>query len=230
MPLNAALLHVATVAFMVAFFVWLAARASSASVRAGVATLIVLLAWLAYASALALAGIATRVDILPPGAAAVLGPGVAGLLLLFFVLRSARRAPVLAAMPISALHWGQTFRLPVEIVLAMLADARLLPYLMTYHGTNFDILTGITAPFAALAAVRGWRRTALVWNWLGLALVLNIALTSIVSFSGPTNLTGVSPPADFAMTFPMVWLPAFLVPAAILLHLLAIVRLSRSAT
>jgi hypothetical protein len=230
MPFNAGLLHVATVALMVVFFVWLFARTSAAPVRAGVATLVVLVVWLAYAAIFALTGVTLRVDTLPPGGFAVLGPALVGLFAIFFALRRQSAGPVLAAMPLGALHWGQTFRLPVEIVLAMLADARLLPYLMTYHGTNFDILTGITAPFAALAAVRGWRRTALAWNWLGLALVLNIALTSIVSFSGPTNLTGVTPPADFAMTFPMVWLPAFLVPAAILLHLLAIVRLSRSVT
>ena len=51
--------------------------------------------------------------------------------------------------------------------------------------------------------------------------------TAMLSFSGPTNVLNVTPPADFAMTFPLVWLPAFLVPVALLLHGLAIIKVLR---
>ena len=221
------MLHLATVAAMVAFLVWLWAQASERPLRAGVLTLALLAAWLAYVAAMALGGVTTRVDTLPPGGFLVLGPALAAIAIVLVVLGRTRFRRVLDAMPLTALLLAQAFRVPVEIVLAMLAEAGLMPRIMTYHGTNFDILTGITAPLAAWAAARGWSRTVLAWNIAGLALVLNVVGTSILAFSGPTNLLKVTPPADYAMTFPMVWLPAFLVPVAMLLHGLAIMKLRR---
>jgi hypothetical protein len=228
MPMGAAVLHLATVAAMVVFLVWLWARASERPLRAAVVTLALLATWLAYVAAMALGGVTTRVDTLPPGGFLVLGPALVAVIIVLVALGRPRFRGVLDAidaMPLPALLLAQAFRLPVEIVLAMLAEAGLMPRIMTYHGTNFDILTGITAPLAAWAAARGWSQTVLVWNIAGLALVLNVVGTSILAFSGPTNVLKVTPPADYAMTFPMVWLPAFLVPVAMLLHGLAIMKL-----
>jgi hypothetical protein len=227
MPFAAAVLHLATVAVMVAFVVWLWARASARPLHAGLVTLVLLLLWLAYAGALAIAGVTTRTDTLPPGPAAVLVLALAATIAVLIALSRPRFRGVLDAMPLAALVLAQSFRFPVEIVLAMLAEARLIPQIMTYHGTNFDILTGLTAPLAAGAALLGWRRTVLAWNILGLALVINVAGTAMLSFSGPTNVIKVTPPADFAMTFPLVWLPAFLVPVAMVLHGLAIMKVRR---
>ena len=168
-----------------------------------------------------------RTDTLPPGAAAVLVPALAATIAVLIALSRPRFRGVLDAMPLTALVLAQSFRFPVEIVLAMLAEARLIPQIMTYHGTNFDILTGLTAPLAAGAALLGWRRSVLAWNILGLALVINVAGTAMLSFSGPTNVIKVTPPADFVVTFPLVWLPAFLVPVALLLHGLAIIKVRR---
>ena len=227
MPLQAVALHLATVAAMVAFLVWLFARASTSPARAGVVTLALLALWLGLTAALALTGVTLRTDTRPPGGFLVLAPALVAIAVLLFALARSRHRYTLDRMPLAALLWAQAFRFPVEIVLAMLADAGLMPSLLTYHGTNFDILTALTAPLAAAAALRGWRRTAIAWNLIGLALVINVAGTAILAFSGPTNLIKVDPPADFAMTFPMVWLPAFLVPLAILLHGLALIKLTR---
>jgi hypothetical protein len=227
MPLQAVALHLATVAAMVAFLVWLLARASANPTRAGLITVALLALWLTYAAALALAGITLRTDLRPPGGFLVLAPALLGIAVIFIALARSRLRYTLDRMPLAALFWAQAFRFPVEIVLAMLAEAGLMPRLLTYHGTNWDILTALTAPLAAAAAVRGWRRTAIAWNLAGLALVINVGGTAILSFSGPTNLIRLAPPADFAMTFPMVWLPAFLVPVAILLHALALMKLAR---
>jgi hypothetical protein len=86
-------------------------------------------------------------------------------------------------MPVPALLLAQTFRVPVEIVLAWLVDAGKLPPLLSYHGTNFDILTGLTALPVAWALHRGLggRRLALVWNALGSLLLLNIVVIAVVS-------------------------------------------------
>jgi hypothetical protein len=68
----------------------------------------------------------------------------------------------------------------------------------------------------------------LVWNLLGLALVLNVAITGILASPVPLRVIDVEPSSIFMMSFPMVWLPGFVVPVAILLHGLAIMRVARS--
>ena len=78
MPTGAAVLHLATVAAMVAFLVWLWAQASERPLRAGVLTLALLAAWLAYVAAMALGGVTTRVDTLPPGGFLRAGAGAGG--------------------------------------------------------------------------------------------------------------------------------------------------------
>ena len=227
-PFDALVLHLATVAAMVAFLVWLWAHASDKPLRAALLTFVVLAAWLAGVAALALAGITLRTDLRPPGGFLTLGPALLVVGIVLFTLTRARLRTTLYRMPLEALLWAQAFRFPVEIVLAMLADAGLLPRLMTFHGSNFDILTALTAPLAAGAARRGWWRAVIAWNLVGLALVINVVGTAILAFSGPLNVIKVVPPADFAMTFPMVWLPGFLVPVAILLHGLALLKAHRA--
>lgn len=227
MPTNALWLHLATTVAMAAFIVWLWSRASHNALRAAVVTTTVIAVWLVTTAALAISGITQRVDTLPPGGFAALGPAVVVVALVLLVLSRPQFQGVLDAMPMTFVLLAQVFRVPVEIVLALLSEAGLLPRLLSYHGTNFDILTGLTAPLAAWAAHRRFDRMVLVWNLLGTALVLNVVGTSILTFSGPTNVIKVSPPADFAMTFPMVWLPAFLVPLAILLHGISLLKLRR---
>ena len=217
-------LHLATVAAVAGFLVWLWARASDNPLRTGLLTAALIAGWLAISAALALSGFTARVDILPPGAASVLVPALLVLIAVLIAMSRPRYRPLLERMPLPALLLAQTFRVPVEIVLAWLVDAGKLPPLVSYHGTNFDILTGLTAPLAAWAARRGAYRAVLVWNLLGLALVLNVAITAILASPEPLRVINVEPSSIFMMSFPMVWLPAFLVPVAILLHGLAIVR------
>jgi hypothetical protein len=227
MSLEALVLHLASVAAMVVFVVWIWSRASIKPFRAAAVVLVLLVLWLTYVAALALTGITARTDTLPPGAMAVLAPALAAIAIVLVALARPSFRHVLDRMPLQALLWAQIFRLPVEFVLAMLAEAGVLPRLMTYHGTNFDILTALSAPLAAGAASKGWWRVVTAWNLLGLALVINVAVTSVLTFSGPLNVIRVTPPADFAMTFPMVWLPGFLVPVALLLHGLALMKVGR---
>ena len=96
-------------------------------------TLALLAAWLAYVAVMALGGVTTRVDTLPPGGFLVLGPALAAIAIVLVVLGRTRFRRVLDAMPLTALLLAQAFRVPVEIVLAMLAEAGLMPRIMTKH-------------------------------------------------------------------------------------------------
>lgn len=221
-------LHVATVAAIAALLGWLWAHASARPMRAATLMSVGAVAWLAVTAVLSLSGFAQRVDILPPGAAAVLLPAMLAVAVVLVFLGRADYRSVLHGMPLPALHLAQVFRVPVEVVLAMLVDAGRLPALLSWHGTNFDILTGLTAPLAAWAAVRKMRGSLIVWNLLGLGLVLNVLVTGILASPPPLQVIRVEPSSVFMMSFPLVWLPGFLVPVAILLHGLALLRLLRS--
>ena len=133
-------------------------------------TLALLAAWLAYAAPRWPGGVTTRVDTLPPGGFLVLAPALAAIVIVLVALGRQRFRGVLDAMLLPALLLAQAFRVPVEIVPAMLAEAGLMPRIMTYHGTNFDILTGITADRRlGRGAPACGSRTVLAWNIAGLA-------------------------------------------------------------
>jgi len=128
-----------------------------------------------------------------------------------------------------ALLGCQVFRLGVEIVLATLAERVVAPAQMTWHGGNFDVLTGLSAPLVAWLAARGriGRGAILVWNLAGLALLANVVTIAILSTPTPLRVFTYEPANTFVAHWPWVWLPAFLVPAALFGHLLAFRKLRR---
>jgi hypothetical protein len=89
-------------------------------------------------------------------------------------------ARLAAALPLPVLIGFQAFRIPVELLIDRAAREGIVPVALTYHGRNFDIVTGATALLlAGLLASRRlpWRRAYLAvlgWNVLGSALLLNV--------------------------------------------------------
>ena len=125
----------------------------------------------------------------------------------------------------------QVFRVLVEIALWLGHREGFVPVQMTWEGRNLDVLTGLTAPLAAHYAQAGKlpRVAILVWNIAGLALLVNIVLVAILSMPTPLRVFMNEPANRFVATWPHVWLPVFLVPAAWLGHLLVFRWLRRNA-
>ena len=99
---------------------------------------------------------------------------------------------------------------------------------MTFEGRNFDILVGITAPFIAYYCFvkKSWPlKVALVWNIAGVLLLANIVIVAVLSTPYPFRQFMNEPANTVIFSFPFVWLPGFVVPFALLLHLIAIRRL-----
>lgn len=92
-----------------------------------------------------------------------------------------------------------------------------------------DVAIGLAAPVVALAlgrATRHARTLGIVWNGLGL---LDLAVAFGMGTGLLPLLTGERVPAAAAMgVYPLVLVPTFAVPVAILLHLVALRRLGRS--
>lgn len=134
---------------------------------------------------------------------------------------------ILKHIPAGNLIRLQSFRFFVEILLWILFINNLLPVQMTFEGRNFDIIVGISAPIIAYLAFRGKisRKGLIIWNVIGLGLLLNIVTIAILSTPSPWRIF-MNEPANYIVTyFPVAWLPGFLVPLAYYLHFLSIKQL-----
>ncbi len=121
-------------------------------------------------------------------------------------------------------------RFPVEIVLWQLFIFKMVPELMTFEGRNFDILAGITAPIIGLLFLKNkiGKNIVLVWNFIGLGLILFILFNGIFSAELPIQQFGFEQPNRAVTYFPFILLPAVIVPIVIWTHLSDIIKLMRS--
>ena len=91
-----------------------------------------------------------------------------------------------------------------------------------------DVLVGVGAAAVALALARGVagaRTLALGWNVLGLLDILHTIFRAATSAPGPQRLFFEEPANRIPAVFPFVYLPGFIVPLTILLHLLSLRQL-----
>jgi hypothetical protein len=183
-------------------------------------------AWLGLTAALAASGWLGEFAARPPHFFAVMLPTALATLALAASPFGARLA---ARVGWAGLLGFQVFRLPVEWVLASLASAGVAPPQMTFHGWNFDVLTGVSAPLVAWLASSGriGARAILAWNVAGLALLVNVVTIAILSTPTPLRVFANEPANTFVTVWPWAWLPTFLVPAALSGHLLAFRKLRR---
>ncbi len=131
------------------------------------------------------------------------------------------------ALPLPLLVGFQAFRLPLELAMARAHSEGVMPVAMSFHGRNFDILTGILAIplFVALLKRRAGRSLVWVWNILGLALLVNVVVNAILLMPGSTTSQAESIPNVWVRYAPFIWLPTVLVTSALLGHILVIRRL-----
>jgi hypothetical protein len=194
--------------------------------RAAAIVAVVLAAWLTLTGALALGGFFARVNALPPPFVF----GVAPPVVLVIALAAWRKSRAwLKAVPESWAVGFQAFRLPVELVLFALAQRGLVPTAMSYEGRNFDILVGLTAPLVAyfcLVRRGGSRRLAVAWNFMGLALLTNVVTIAVMSGPGPLRRLTDDVPNLVPTLFPFAWLAYFLVPLALLGHIVSLMQLA----
>ena len=134
---------------------------------------------------------------------------------------------LLSLVPAAWLVYPQSFRVIVEIGLWMVFVAGIAPEQMTFEGRNYDILTGLTAPFAAYFFFRKVLkvRWGVLWNIFGLGLLMNIVIIAILSTPTPFRVFWNEPANTFVTTVPFIWLPGFLVPVALALHVFSLVQL-----
>jgi hypothetical protein len=84
------------------------------------------------------------------------------------------------------------------------------------------MFVGLSAPIIAWIATRGrlGLRLAMGWNVLGLLSLANVAASSVLT--GPLKVISTEVPNVAMGIFPYTFIPGFLAPLAVTLHVLAI--------
>ncbi|MGI4735434.1 MAG: hypothetical protein ACRYG7_09665 [Janthinobacterium lividum] len=187
-------------------------------------TLLVLLAWLLVQAALSMSGFYTVATGWPPRLGLLLLPPLVLTLVLLSTTRGRRYLDGLRLDTITLVH---VVRLPVELVLLGLFLHRAIPQSMTFEGHNWDILMGLSAPvmYYLVRSQRIGRTGLLLWNGLGIVLLLNIVVTAILSAPSPFQRFAFEQPNVAILYFPYAWLPAAVVPIVLLAHVAALRQL-----
>src|SRR5688500_970080 len=187
-----------------------------------------LLAWLTFLSVLATLGFFEDFMSMPPRFIVAAGPPL--VLLVVAAVHPATGALV-QAVPPAWLVGFQTFRVFVEIAFWLLWREGRLATLMTFHGRNIDILVGLTAPLVVWLCFQARKvgpRFALRWNLFGIVVLLHTFASGVLGAPTPFRVFHVDPPNTFIASFPYILLPGFLVPAALIVHVLSIRQLLRA--
>lgn len=174
--------------------------------------------WALFVAAASLSGFTSRFDWFPGNAAPMLLVPLVSILL--FSLSGTAR-DLLMHVPASVLTTLQVFRIPVEVLLWALFIQHLLPIQMTFEGHNFDILSGLLGGVVGLFFHKN-RLVVLVYNLIGLALLVNIVGTALLSMPTAFRVFMQEPANTILLKFPFIFLPAFLVPLAYGLHFLSL--------
>jgi hypothetical protein len=194
-------------------------RFSPIGVRAG--ALSGLTAWVGYATVLGSLGPRLLAAGAPPLPMLLALPAVG---LVMFCTRSRFGERLAGAIPAYVLMGLQAFRIVVELTLHELSAIGLVPRMLTYEGANFDVVIGLSAPLAAwlLATKRLAPRGAIAWNLIGIVMVANVVVRSILTTPGPTHLIDTEIANQAVTLFPYTFIPGLLAPLAVVLHVLAI--------
>ncbi len=161
----------------------------------------------------------------PPRLAFAILPPFVTIVLLFLTKRG---LAFIDNLPIIDITYLNMIRVPVEIVLYCLFLYKAVPKLMTFEGKNFDIISGITAPFIAyfgLAKEKLGKKIILFWNFIALLLLLNVLTIGILSAPSFIQSFSFIQPNIAVLHFPFIWLPAFIVPLIFFGHLVSIRQL-----
>lgn len=224
LPFYIPLLFILTTIITLIFFI--AALQKNKSGNRSVMISLVLIAWLSLQAIVALSYFYTVTDRMPPRFALLVLPPFLTIIILFITPGGRKFIDSLSPEILTRIH---VVRLFVEIILIWLFLYKYIPRLMTFEGRNFDILTGLTAPFVAYYGFKKKslsRSFMLGWNIVCLLLLLNIVINAVLSAPFPFQQFGFEQPNMAVLYFPFVWLPGFIVPVVLFSHLVLIRRLS----
>jgi hypothetical protein len=147
----------------------------------------------------------------------------------FGVRLSQRISSLVSAIPLPWVVASQVYRIGGGIFLVLWADGR-LPWQFALPAGIGDVTTGCLAlVVAALLAQRSPRALRATYSWclFGIAdLVVAVAMGGMTS-PGRAHVLALDAPNLLISSYPLVMVPTFAVPLALMLHSLVLWRLRR---
>ncbi len=138
-------------------------------------------------------------------------------------------ASLASAIPLAGIVAAQAYRVAGGIFLVLWADGR-LPWQFALPAGIGDVMTGGFAILVALLLAQeaaGARRSVYTWCLFGIAdLVVAVTMGAMTS-PGPVHLLALDAPNLLISSYPLVMVPTFAVPLALMLHGLVLWRLRR---
>ncbi len=187
--------------------------------------LILIIFWIIFQSVLGLSGFYLRTDIIPPRFPLIIFPPIILIIMLFITKKGRQFIDSLDIKILTLLH---IIRIPIELVLFWLFIHKAVPQLMTFEGRNFDIFSGITAPiiyYFGFIKNKLALPTIIAWNFICLALVINVAVNGLLSAPTPLQRLAFEQPNIAIQYFPFILLPSVVVPLVIFSHFVSIKQL-----
>ena len=181
--------------------------------------------WLAILATLSYLGFFRNFQSLPPRFLVAIIPPV---ILIISLLFSRLFKFILLVLPFRWLVYIQAFRILMELFLWLGYQGGYVPPQMTFEWLNFDIMLGITALMAGYVFFghgRYHRSEAIIWNIFGIVLLLNIVVISLLSTPSPYQVFSIEPANRFIAEIPFIWIPGFIVPFALAMHLFSLKQL-----
>jgi hypothetical protein len=188
-----------------------------------------LILWTILHSALGYAGFYEDSMTIPPKIVAFgVFPNLVIILLVFITKKG---KAFIDQINLKTLTYFHTIRIPVEIVLFLLVHQAALSTYMSFEGTNFDIISGLTAAPVAYFAFKKTPSKPLLfwWNLICLLLLLNVVVTAVFAFPTPFQKLALDQPNIAILHFPFNLLPTLIVPMVLFAHFAALrrIRLNR---
>ena len=188
-----------------------------------------LLAWFVYTYLIGQSGILENLEMPPRFPLLLVAPAFIFTAVLLYRNRNSR---VISAIPKSWTIYYQTFRILVESLFLASVSVGLLHPEATLEGYNYDMLMGISAPIIAYLVFKAGvlpEKIAVTWNYIGLVVLASVIFVFVTTTYFPSIWGSAESLAPKELTtFPFVLVPSFLMPSAVFMHILSIMRLRRS--
>ncbi|MEQ1553058.1 MAG: hypothetical protein ABL929_02700 [Ferruginibacter sp.] len=187
--------------------------------------LTLIIVWIIFQTIISILGFYKIANTIPPRFGLLIIPP---LILTIIRFNTKRGKQFIDNLNIKTLTLFHTLRIPVELVLYWLFIHKAVPELMTFEGRNFDIFSGVTAPlvyYFGFVRKSLSRNILLLWNFICLALLFNIAFNAILSLPSAFQQFAFDQPNIAILHFPFVLLPSVLVPLVLFSHLASIRQL-----
>jgi len=230
LPIYISIIFALTTLATLLLFVWIIRNSNSEKNRKKVTPVLIFMGiWLAIQAVLTLNNLYNSDPNSFPPKIVLFGifPAILTIILLF---STSRGSQFIDSLPLKNLTYLNVVRIPVEIVLYWLFVNKAIPELMTFEGRNFDVLSGITAPFIAYFGFSKQKLSPniiLIWNFICLGLLANIVINALLSAPTPIQQFAFDQPNIAILNFPFSWLPTFIVPIVLFGHLVSIRQLMK---